>query len=160
MAYGYQIGHSWIVGFRRIWEWCGLVEKQYRQSIFLVEEDRDTALAVKLQLDLDGYDVEMFTDPVMALEKYHENPKGYSLVIVDMKMIGMSTFDFLREIKKDNLQSKILLITSFEIKSAEFSKVSPSSKVSGFIERPQLQTRLISSIREILNVPGGNGLNG
>ena len=45
-----------------------LVEIQ-NKSILLVEEDRNLALSVKLQLDLNGYSVEMFADPVRALEQ-------------------------------------------------------------------------------------------
>lgn len=130
-----------------------LVEKHQGSSILLVEEENEIALSVKLQLELDGFEVDMFTDPVVALEKYNANPSTYRLVIVDMKMYRMSTFEFMRVVKTADANSKILLITPFEIRSNEFSKVLPSSKVNGFIERPLLPTRLISSVKEVLGYP-------
>ena len=133
--------------------WLVLVEKHQGNSILLVEEENEVALSVKLQLELDGFEVDMFTDPAAALEKYNTSPSTYQLVIVDMKMYRMSTFEFMRAVKTADANSKILLITPFEIRPSEFSKMLPSSKVNGFIERPFLSTRLISSVKDVLGSP-------
>src|SRR5574337_43906 len=93
----------------------------------------------------------MFTDPFLALDEYKKNPLEYSLVISDMKMVSMSTFEFMRAVKTENSNSKILLITPFEIKLNEFSRILPTSKVNGFIEKTFLPTRLITSVHEILD---------
>lgn len=129
-----------------------LVGAQQDKSIMLVVEDKELARSVKLQLDVDGFKADMFTDPVLALKMYLHDPSEYSLVIADMKMVSISTFEFMREIKKGNPDSKILLITPFEIRTNEFAKVLPSSKVNGFVEKPLLSTKLISSVREILDL--------
>lgn len=136
----------------------GLVKTDQDRSILLVEEDNEIALSVKLQLELDGFKVDMLTDPVIALDKYSKNPLEYILVIADMKMVKMSTFEFMRSIKNVDANSKILLITPFEIKLQEFSKVLPTSKVNGFVEKPLLSTRLITSVKEVLGSPYGKNL--
>ena len=135
-----------------------MVKTDKDRSILLVEEDKETALFVKLQLELDGFKVDMLTDPVIALEKYTKNPLEYVLVIVDMKMVKMSTFEFMRSIKNADANSKILLITPFEIKLQEFSKVLPANKVNGFVQKPLLSTRLITSVKEVLGYPYGENL--
>jgi two-component system, cell cycle sensor histidine kinase and response regulator CckA len=137
---------------------AGLVKTDQDRSILLVEEDNEIALSVKLQLELDGFKVDMLTDPVIALDKYSKNPLEYILVIADMKMVKMSTFEFMRSIKNVDANSKILLITPFEIKLQEFSKVLPTSKVNGFVEKPLLSTRLITSVKEVLGSPYGKNL--
>lgn len=124
---------------------------QQNQFILLVEEEHEIALSSKLQLELNGFKVKMFTDPFLALDEYKKNPLEYSLVISDMKMVSMSTFEFMRAVKTENSNSKILLITPFEIKLNEFSRVLPTSKVNGFIEKTFLTTRLITSVHEILD---------
>lgn len=130
-----------------------MVKTDQNRSILLVEEDGEIARSVKLQLELDGFKVDMSTDPVIALDKHNKNPLEYILVIADMKMVKMSTFEFMRSIKNANANSKILLITPFEIKLQEFSKMLPASKVNGFVEKPLLSTRLITSVKEILGFP-------
>ncbi|MDE1830475.1 MAG: response regulator [Thaumarchaeota archaeon] len=135
-----------------------LVEVHQGRSILLVEEDNEVAMSVNLQLELDGFKVDMFTDPATALDKYNKDPSGYSLVIVDTKMVRMPTFEFMRAIKIADGNSKILLITPFEIRSNEFSKVLPASKVNGFVERPHLSTRLITSVKDVLGDPYGDNL--
>ena len=128
------------------------------KSILLVEEDREIALSIKLQLELAGFQVEAFTNPAMALDEYRRNPSGYGLVISDMKMISMSTFEFMRAVRAENSNSKILLITQFEIKPNEFSKVLPTSKVDGFVQRPLLSTRLVPSVIDILESSSSENL--
>ena len=136
-----------------------MVQADQDRSILLVEEDSEIALSVKLQLELDGFKVDMLTDPVTALDKYSKNPLEYILVIADMKMVKMSTFEFMRSIKNADANSKILLITPFEIKLQEFSKVLPASKVNGFVEKPLLSTKLITSVKEVLGSPYGDNIN-
>lgn len=131
-----------------------LTGAQQAMSILLVEEDHQTALSIKLQLETNGFKVEMFTDPVLALAQYKKNPLSYDLVISDIKTARMSTFEFMRAIRLENSSSRILLITPFEIKASEFSKVLPENKVNGFVEKPLLLSRLVPSVREILGPPG------
>ena len=135
-----------------------LVEIQ-NKSILLVEEDRNLALSVKLQLELNGYSVEMFADPVRALEQYVAAPMSYDLVITDIKMARMSTFEFMRSVKAENKDAKILLITPFEIRNEEFSRILPKSKVNGFVEKPFLHKQLVSSVRKILDPDYDPGLD-
>jgi DNA-binding response OmpR family regulator len=126
---------------------------QQSSEILLVEEDRQVALSVRLQLEMNNFKVDMFTDPVLALTEFKKNPTRYNLIIFDMKMTRMSTFKFMREIKTENPESKILLITTFEIKPNEFSKVLPSAKVDGFIKKSFLLDKIIPSIKGILDLP-------
>lgn len=128
------------------------VEKN--RSILLVEEDRDTAMSIRLQLELNGYKVEMFTDPVLALEQYKMAPMTFDLIISDMKMMRMSAFEFMRAIKVSNPGSRILLITPFEIRQEEFSKVIPASRVDAFVDRSALYRNLIASVRRVLDITG------
>lgn len=147
-----------LSGIGKFKKGLALVENQQNGLILLVEEDSRIALSVKLQLELDGFEVEMFADPSAALDAFVKKPSVYRLVIADMKMVKMSAFEFMRSVKNADYDSKILLITPFEIRSNEFSKVLPSSKVNGFIERPLLPTKLISSVREVLAIPYGENL--
>lgn len=121
-----------------------------RKKIMVVEEERNMALSIKSALEADNFAVEMFTDPILALKKFKRNSHDYSLIIIDMKMIRMSAFEFMREAKVKNEGVKVLLITTFEIKPLEFSRVLPSVKIEGLIEKPFLLNKILPSVNEIL----------
>ena len=121
-----------------------------RKKIMIVEEDRNMALSIKLALEASDFLVEMFTDPLLALDEFKKNSQDYSLIIIDMKMINMSAFEFMRKIKIKDPDIKVLLITTFEIKPLEFSRVLPTVKIEGLIEKPSLLNKIIPSVNKIL----------
>jgi len=125
----------------------------HRKKIMVVEEERNMAISIKLALESNGFPVEMFTDPILALKEFKKNAHGYSLIILDLKMIRMSAFEFMRETKVKNPELKVLLITTFEIKPLEFSRVLPSVKIEGLIEKPSLLNKIIPSVNKILGFP-------
>ncbi|HEX5458227.1 MAG TPA: response regulator [Candidatus Nitrosotalea sp.] len=124
-----------------------------RKKIMVVEEERNTALSIKLALETNNFLVEMFTEPLLALEEFKKNSQDYSLIIIDMKMISMSAFEFMRKTKAKDPDIKVLLITTFEIKPTEFSRVLPTVKIEGLIEKPSLLNKIIPSVNKILGSP-------
>ena len=56
-----------------------------------------------------------------------------------------------RKVKTINPNVKVVLMTAFEIKDEEFSKVLPSTQVDGFIQKPvgikELTDKILSIIR-------------
>ena len=51
-------------------------------------------------------------------------------------MPGLTGFQMAREIKKINPELKIILMSAFEIQTADFEKVMPSTSVDDFIKKP------------------------
>ena len=125
----------------------------HRKKIMVVEEERNMATSIKLALETNDFPVEMFTDPILALKEFDKNAHDYSLIIIDLKMTRMSAFELMRETKVKNPDLKVLLITTFEIKPLEFSRVLPSVKIEGLIEKPSLLNKIIPSVNKILGFP-------
>jgi YesN/AraC family two-component response regulator len=67
-------------------------------------------------------------------------------------MPEMSGIQLARKVKEINPKVKVLLMTSFEIKDNEFSKVFPSTHVDGFLQKPinvkDLTNKILSIIGE------------
>jgi two-component system response regulator YesN len=57
-------------------------------------------------------------------------------VLSDVRMPGMSGIKLARKVKEINPGVKTVLMTSFEIRDNEFSKVFPSMHIDGFIQKP------------------------
>lgn len=125
----------------------------HRKKIMVVEEERNMAISIKLALEENDFLVEMHTDPVLALKEFNKNSQEYSLMIIDLKMVRMSAFEFMRKTKVKNPDLKVLLITTFEIKQPEFDRVLPTVKIEGLIEKPSLLNKIIPSVNKILGSP-------
>lgn len=119
------------------------------QRIMIVEEEQNTALLMATQLQANNFQVKVFTNPVFALDELKKSNRDYFLVISDMKMTQMPIFEFMRRIKSEKPDIKILLITTFEVRPNEFSIVLPSLKIEGLIAKPLLADKIIPSVNKI-----------
>jgi two-component SAPR family response regulator len=118
---------------------------EYERNILVLDNDFDLANLVKQILQKYNFkNVFTFTDPLLALEHFKINQKGYSLLISDIRMLTMNGFEFVREARKINPKVKILLMTAFEIDEGEFAQVLLNPKIDGSI-------RIHASSKQILN---------
>jgi len=67
-------------------------------------------------------------------------------------MPGLSGMQLAKKVKEINPNVKVVLMTAFEIRDNEFSKVFPSIQVDGFVQKPigirELTNKILSVIRE------------
>jgi two-component system, response regulator YesN len=71
-------------------------------------------------------------------------------MLSDIRMPGISGIKLARKVKEINPKVKVILMTSFEIKDNEFSKVFPSTQVDGFVQKPILIEDLTNKILDII----------
>jgi YesN/AraC family two-component response regulator len=65
-------------------------------------------------------------------------------------MPGLSGIKLARKVKEINPKVKVILMTSFEIKDNEFSKVFPSTQVDGFVQKPIRIKDLTNKVLDII----------
>jgi DNA-binding NtrC family response regulator len=111
-------------------------QQQQETNVFLVDDESDTLGILKKLLDSAGYSTYGFVNPVAALEHFKLNPRGYQVVLTDVRMPEMNGFQLSRQIKSINPDVKIILMTGFEINFDEIKKVIPSVKIDGLIKKP------------------------
>jgi len=121
-------------------------------KLLVVDDDPDIAHVLDLGLTKNGLLVSAFTSPKEALQSFQSNPKGYCLMLSDIRMPELSGIQLARKIKEVNPSIKIILMISFEIRDNEFSKVFPSMQVDGFVQKPisikDLTNKILSIISE------------
>src|SRR5215210_3019996 len=102
-----------------------------------------------------GFSVDAFTNPQDALESFKSDAESYCLVLSDVRMPMLSGIQLSKKIKEINPDVKVVLMTAFEIRDNEFSKVFPSSQVDGFVQKPigikDLTNKILSIIGERKN---------
>ena len=117
----------------------------------LVDDDQDTVEIFTEELRKHGFDVDGFTNPLVALDNFKANMGKFSMILSDIRMPQMNGFEFVREIRTIDPEVHVLFITAFEINMAEFLQVLPSTKIDGFIKKPITPGRLAEVIKEHLD---------
>jgi two-component system alkaline phosphatase synthesis response regulator PhoP len=78
--------------------------------ILLVEDEPIIASALQYDLALEGYDVTLVGDGVVASQRAREEP--YDLIVLDAMLPGRDGFDVCRDIRKAGLTTPVLMLTA------------------------------------------------
>jgi CheY-like chemotaxis protein len=105
-------------------------------NLLIVDDDPDIVQVLKLGLLKNGFLVDAFTNPQEALQSFKSNANDFCLVLSDIRMPGLSGIQLTKRVKEINPNVKVILMTAFEIRDDEFSKVLPSTSVDGFVQKP------------------------
>ena len=121
-------------------------------KLLVVDDDSDIVQVLKVGLLKNRFLVEAFTNPEEALQSFKSDAESYCLLLSDMRMPGLSGMQLARKVKEINPKVKVILMTAFEIRDNEFSKVFPSTQVDGFVQKPigirDLTDKILSLIGE------------
>jgi len=77
-----------------------------------------------------------FTDHLAAFENIRMNKSKYTVVISDLRMLGINGLDLVYKIKKGNHLVRTLLITAFEVNDRVFEKYVKNKIIDGFLQKP------------------------
>jgi DNA-binding NtrC family response regulator len=119
--------------------------------LLVVDDDPDISQIFEVGLLMNGFLVDVFTNPEEALQNLQSNSKGYySLMLSDIRMPELSGIQLARKVKYINPSIKVVLMTAYEVKDNTFSKISPSIHIDGFIQKPISITDLTNKILDII----------
>jgi CheY-like chemotaxis protein len=108
-----------------------------KKRIMIVDDELDIATLYKLSLERDGFFVEIFNDPLLALSSYKTG--AYDLLLLDINMPRMNGFKLYQEILSRHLDShvKVCFITAFEEYNNQFKELFPGfEEADCFIRKP------------------------
>ena len=116
------------------------VQLEIGKRILLVDDESDVCFALQKVLSENGYVVDSYEDPLLALEKF----KGhyYSLVILDIKMPKLNGFTLYREIKTLDKKAKVCFLTAGEMHSDILSLLPANCLIRKPIENEELMRRI------------------
>jgi CheY-like chemotaxis protein len=106
--------------------------------IFIVDDEPDLTLVFKLALEDNGFKVDAFNDPHIALSAFKNNP-SYDLALIDIRMPEMNGFELYNEMKKIDDQIKVCFITAFDFKQDDMYALSSSDKKSVNVIRKPIE---------------------
>ncbi|MGA7692731.1 MAG: response regulator [Nitrososphaeraceae archaeon] len=76
----------------------------------VVDDELDITLTLKSVLEQSGFNVDLFNDPLLALQNFKTN--FYDLIILDIKMPKMNGFDLYEKIKMVDNKVKVCFLTA------------------------------------------------
>jgi len=123
------------------------------KRVLIVDDEPDVNLTLKMVLEENGFKVDSFTDPLLALENFKGEAEIYDMLILDIRMPDMNGFELYREIKKIDNKVKICFLTAGEMDYNQFGKelFSPALDEDCFIQKPIQNETLIKRLNRIIS---------
>jgi DNA-binding NtrC family response regulator len=89
----------------------------FKSNILVVDDNENIANIMKMALEEDGFKVDAFNDPLLALDYFKLRSKMFSVVVSDVRMPGMSGIELVAHIKKLEPKVKAMFMTAFDVDS-------------------------------------------
>jgi DNA-binding response OmpR family regulator len=124
------------------------------KRVLIVDDEPDVNLTLKMVLEENGFKVDSFTDPLLALENFKGESGLYDMLIVDIRMPDMNGFELYKQIKKIDNKVKICFLTAGEMDYNQFGKelFPPALDENCFIQKPIQNETLIKRLNTIINM--------
>ncbi len=115
----------------------------------MVDDDPDVLFSMVSALESSGFAVDSYSSPDIALEKFI--PNYYDLLLLDVRMPGMTGFELYEEINKMDARAHVIFITAFEVYYDALKEIYPDLVPSSFIQKPVSNDDLIGRIKRELS---------
>jgi two-component system catabolic regulation response regulator CreB/two-component system response regulator ChvI len=118
------------------------------KRILVVDDEQDVCYVLENVLNENGYVVDSYEDPLLALEKF--NADLYDLIVLDIKIPDLNGFSLYREIKRLDKKVKVCFLTAGEMYYGVYSDIFSSLPPNRFIRKPIENEELLKRIKEII----------
>ena len=120
------------------------------KTIMIVDDEPDICLIFKKSLELAGYDVLAFTEPLLAPEHFKSNADRCGLIVSDVRMHRMNGIELAARIRKLHASIPIMLMSFFELATLD---VAPALNVTRFLEKPLAPSQLKEAVSKHVQIP-------
>jgi DNA-binding NtrC family response regulator len=119
------------------------------RKILIVDDESDITLSFDMILQMNGFEVDTYNDPEIALSNF--KPNSYGLALLDIRMPKMNGFELYKKIKDIDNKIEACFITAFEDYREEFKEAFPQlEEAKYFIRKPKAIEDLVKHVATIL----------
>ena len=119
------------------------------RKILIVDDEPDLTSLFKMVLEMNGFEVDSYNDPLLALSNF--KPNSYGLALLDIRMPKMNGFELYKKIKDIDNKMEVCFITAFEDYRKEFKEAFPElEEAICFIRKPKAIEDLVKHVATIL----------
>jgi two-component system CheB/CheR fusion protein len=119
------------------------------KRILLVDDEADVISLFKMVLEMNGFEIDAYSDPEAALSNF--KPNSYGLALLDIRMAPLNGFELYKKMKNIDGSLKACFITAFEDYRQEFKESFPElDEIKCFIRKPKAIEDLVNHVATIL----------
>ena len=119
------------------------------RKILIVDDEPDITSTFDMILQMNGFEVDSYNDPLLALSNF--KPDLYGLALIDIRMPKMNGFELYKKIKDIDNRIQACFITAFEDYREEFKESFPElEEAKYFIRKPKAMEDLVRHVATIL----------
>jgi two-component system CheB/CheR fusion protein len=119
------------------------------KRILLVDDEADVISLFKMVLEMNGFEIDAYSDPEEALSNF--KPNSYGLALLDIRMAPLNGFELYKKMKNIDGSLKACFITAFEDYRQEFKESFPElDEIKCFIRKPKAIEDLVNHVATIL----------
>jgi DNA-binding response OmpR family regulator len=119
----------------------------YQYRILVVDDELDILFTLKLVLENNGFKIDTFNDPILALRNF--NASSYNLAILDIRMPKITGLGLSKELRKIDNKVKICFLSAIS-NYEEFKRYFPEINEDQIIVKPIDNQSLIDKINKII----------
>jgi two-component system response regulator ChvI len=116
----------------------------------VVDDEPDVIFMLKIVLEENGFKVDSFTDPLVALENFRGESGQYDIILLDMKMPQMNGYELYRQIKKIDDKVKVCFLTAGEMYYGVYIDIFNRLDGIYFIQKPVENKELIARLNRLV----------
>ncbi|MFF2753578.1 response regulator transcription factor [Psychrobacillus sp. NPDC058041] len=124
-----------------------------KEQVLIIEDEENIARVLQLELEFEGYDVEIAYTGTDGLIKYRE--KKWDLILLDLMLPGLNGLDVLRRIRATESDTPVILLTAKS--DLEDKVIGLDLGANDYVTKPfeieELLARVRSSIRFAKSTP-------
>jgi two-component system, OmpR family, response regulator ChvI len=107
-----------------------------KKKVLIVDDEPDVTETFKLGLEQNGFSVDTYNDPEIALSNFKSD--FYDIMLLDIKMPKMNGFELYEKIRKKDgsAKTKICFITAYEVYYQSLREQFPGTKIECYIKKP------------------------
>jgi len=106
-------------------------------KILLVDDEPDIIFTFKTGLEANGFVVDAFEDPVLALSNF--KPGMYDLLLLDVKMPRINGFELYEKMRKIDGEVKACFITAHEVYYESLREIFPTMDLDCYVKPIQIE---------------------
>lgn len=105
--------------------------------LLLVDDEPDIIFTFKKGLEANGFVVDAFIDPVLALSNF--KPGVYGLLLLDVKMPQINGFELYEKIRKIDSKVKACFITAHEVYYESLREIFPTMDLDCYVKPIEIE---------------------
>jgi DNA-binding response OmpR family regulator len=124
-----------------------------KPRVLVVDDEPDINLTFKTGLEANGFEVDAFSDPVLALSNFKSGV--YDLLLLDVRMPQINGFELYEKLRKIDSNVKACFITAHDVHYQSLKEIFPARKemllsgAKGVLRKPISIDDLVETVERL-----------